>query len=702
MSDLHSGVAVTFLTRSVPMNIKAVLLASLTVVGLPAVGASGWIAEDAWQTQRRAALSVQDVHALDAVMRLNTAIGLERGPLTTSVTAAQPPSGELSADRAKTDALMSESEAALRIIDLTDAPIQDGRRTLTELRSRVGEAIEHPPAQRDTQLAASIIKQTDQLTEQLETLAAAVERRTIEDNASVGAIAAIAAEVTNMRKVAGHRMFMTTAWFSGTTLTAAQGDQGIADGGALLATWARVQRMVHEVDASQRLNDALTSTRTEYFEQLDTRYIAMWGAVRANGAKPSTLAEWRSWALPGLEKILLLRNVVLAEATARGQSLAQAALLSLLFCSGTVLLVAGAIAVAAMAILRRVARPIQALTMIVANLADGHLDVTVPFQASHDEVGAMARAVEVLRQRSVQAGQLEADAAVARSLKLAEAQRLTGAAHEFQGTAAAAMAEALQAMTGLRETATTLCGLADGTAEDAGAVAVHSGETSDGVSALASAAEELSASIREISARVAESAHSMTEAAGEATHSSTQVEALAEVAGRIGEVVQMIEGIAAQTNLLALNATIEAARAGDAGRGFAVVAGEVKTLAAQTATATHAIATQIGAIQERTRDTVQSIHRVAGTIDRLSQIFAHVAAAVEEQRAATDEIARGVQQAATGTDAIASGIAQVRQRTGETSGAATRTNVLAEAADAELTKLRGQIDEFLAAVRTAA
>jgi aerotaxis receptor len=99
---------------------------------------------------------------------------------------------------------------------------------------------------------------------------------------------------------------------------------------------------------------------------------------------------------------------------------------------------------------------------------------------------------------------------------------------------------------------------------------------------------------------------------------------------------------------------------------------------------------------------VQSIHRVAGTIDRLSQIFAHVAAAVEEQRAATDEIARGVQQAATGTDAIASGIAQVRQRTGETSGAATRTNVLAEAADAELTKLRGQIDEFLAAVRTAA
>jgi methyl-accepting chemotaxis protein len=684
------------------MNIKAVLLASLTVVALPAVGASGWIAADAWHTQRKAALSVRDVHALDAVMRLNTAIGLERGPLTTSVTAAQPPTGELSADQAKTDALLSESETALRTIGLPDTPIQEARRILTELRGRVSEAIQHSPAQRDTQLTTAIMSQTDHLTELLETVAAAVERRTIEDSPGVGAIAAIAAEVSNMRKVAGHRMFMTTAWFGGTTLTAAQTDQGIADGGALLATWARVQRMVHEVDASQRLNDALAATRTGYFEQLDPRYIAMWNAVRANGAKPSTLAEWRSWALPGLEKILLLREVVLAEATAHGQSQADAALLGLLLCAGIGLLVLGAIGVAAMEILRRIARPMEVLTATVTNLADGRLDVTVLFQTNHDEVGAMARAVEVLRQRSVAASRLEADAAVARSHKLAEAQRLTGATRDFQSTAMAAVAEVLQAMTGLRGTAATLCSLADGTAEDAGAVAQHSGETSASVSALASAAEELSASIREISSRVAESAHSMAEAAGEATHSSTQVEALAEVAGRIGEVVQMIEGIAAQTNLLALNATIEAARAGDAGRGFAVVAGEVKNLAAQTATATHAIATQIGAIQERTRDTVQSIHRVAETIDRLSQIFAHVAAAVEQQRAATDEIARGVQRAASGTDAIASGIAQVRQRTGETSGAATRTNGLAEAADAELTKLRGQIDEFLAAVRTAA
>ncbi len=643
-----------------------------------------------------------DVHALDAVMRLNTAIGLERGPLTTSVTAAQPPSGELSADQAKTDALATEAETALRAIDQPDTPIEDTRRTLANLRGRVGEAIQLAPAQRDPQLGAAIMSQTDHLTEQLETLAAAVERRTIEDNASVGAIAAIAAEVTNMRKVAGHRMFMTTAWFGGATLTAAQGDQGIADGGALLATWARVQRMVQEVDASQRLADALNATRTEYFEQLDPRYIAMWNAVRANGAKPSSLAEWRSWALPGLEKILLLRGVVLAEATAHGQSRAEAALLSLLLCGAIVVLVLGAIGVAAAAILRRVAGPIQALTATVASLADGRLAITVPFHSNHDEVGAMARAIEVLRQRSVEAGQLEADAAVARSLKLAEAQRLTGATHDFEGTATAAMAEARQAMTGLRETAAVLCGLADGTASDAGTVAAHSGEASAGVGALASAAEQLSASIREISERVAESAHSMTEVAGEATQSSTRVQALAEVADRIGTVVHMIEDIAAQTNLLALNATIEAARAGDAGRGFAVVAGEVKSLAAQTAKATGDIAIQISSIQERTRDTVQSIHRVAGTIEGLSQIFSHVAAAVEEQRAATDEIARGVQQVAVGTDAVASGIAQVRRRTGETSGAATRTNGLAEAADTELNKLRSQIDEFLAAVRTAA
>ena len=184
-------------------------------------------------------------------------------------------------------------------------------------------------------------------------------------------------------------------------------------------------------------------------------------------------------------------------------------------------------------------------------------------------------------------------------------------------------------------------------------VAAASEETSTNVQSVASATEEMAGSINEIGRQVADSNRIATEAVDQAGKTDGRIAELSLAAGRIGDVTKLITTIAEQTNLLALNATIEAARAGDAGRGFAVVAQEVKALASQTAKATSEISAQIAAMQAATQDSVVAIKEIYGTIGRVSEIAAAIAAAIEQQGAATQEIARNVQQAALGSTQVA-------------------------------------------------
>jgi methyl-accepting chemotaxis protein len=190
-------------------------------------------------------------------------------------------------------------------------------------------------------------------------------------------------------------------------------------------------------------------------------------------------------------------------------------------------------------------------------------------------------------------------------------------------------------------------------------------------------------------------------AVDEANKTNGRVEELAKAASRIGDVVELINAIAGQTNLLALNATIEAARAGEAGRGFAVVASEVKALAEQTAKATSEIGQQIVGIQSATQDSVYAIKEISETIGKLSEISSTIAAAVEEQGAATQEISRNIQQAADGTHQVSSHIADVRRGAGETGVASAQVLSAAESLARDSVRLKGQVENFLRAVRAA-
>jgi methyl-accepting chemotaxis protein len=274
-------------------------------------------------------------------------------------------------------------------------------------------------------------------------------------------------------------------------------------------------------------------------------------------------------------------------------------------------------------------------------------------------------------------------------------------ADDFEASVGKVARSVAAAAEGMKATAEALSEVASDTGKRAVAVAAATEQASTNVQTVAASAEELAASVQEISRQVAESAAIASRAASEAEATDGTVKGLAEAAARIGDVVRLISDIAGQTNLLALNATIEAARAGEAGKGFAVVASEVKNLASQTAKATEEIAAQIAAMQGATAAAVGAIRSIGETIGRMNTIAVSIAAAVEQQGAATAEIARSVQQAAVGTAEVSANIGGVTQAVDHAGGQAAQVLEAAHALSGEAATLQGEVARFLAAIRAA-
>jgi methyl-accepting chemotaxis protein len=350
---------------------------------------------------------------------------------------------------------------------------------------------------------------------------------------------------------------------------------------------------------------------------------------------------------------------------------------------------------------RGIAGPVSSMTGAMRKLAEGDLTATVPESARRDEIGAMAEAMGIFQRNAIEAARRVAEQEAERVIKEQRAANLETLTGAFEKTAGDLVAMVSSAAAELQVTAKSMTGTAGQTTQQATTVAAAAEEASVNVQTVASAAEELAASIGEISRQVGQSAKIAGKAVEDAKRTDTVVRALAEGAQKIGEVVGLISNIAGQTNLLALNATIEAARAGDAGKGFAVVASEVKSLATQTAKATDDIGRHIAQIQAATKEAVESIQSIGGTIGEVSEIAANIAAAVEEQGAATQEIARNVQQAAIGTTEVTSTITGVSEGAHNTGAAATQLLGAAEELSRQSARLSGEVGRFIAGVKAA-
>jgi methyl-accepting chemotaxis protein len=354
-------------------------------------------------------------------------------------------------------------------------------------------------------------------------------------------------------------------------------------------------------------------------------------------------------------------------------------------------------------IARGIIRPLAGLTAGMKELAGGNFGVILPGLDRKDEVGDMAQAVETFKVKAEDKAREEAETKIKQDEVLARQRKAEMArmADDFESAVGQIVATVSSASTQLEASANTLTSTAERSQELATTVAAASEEASTNVQSVASATEELTSSVNEISRQVQESARMAGDAVGQARSTTERVSELSKAATRIGDVVELINTIAGQTNLLALNATIEAARAGEAGRGFAVVASEVKALAEQTAKATGEIGQQIAGIQAATQDSVGAIKEISGTIERLSEISSTIAAAVEEQGAATQEISRNVQQAAMGTQQVSSNVTDVQRGATETGSASSQVLSAAQTLSSDSNRLKLEVGKFLDSVRAA-
>jgi len=359
-------------------------------------------------------------------------------------------------------------------------------------------------------------------------------------------------------------------------------------------------------------------------------------------------------------------------------------------------------ALIAWGITKSVVTPLSVLKARMAGLSAGELHAPVSATDRPDEIGEMARTVQVFQSAMIETERLRADQL---ELEKRQEQRrkadMSQLADGFEG----AVGEIIEIVSGasveLEASAESLSRTAEQAKTLTSRVAAASAEASTNVHSVAAASEEMSSSVNEISSRVQDSARIAEAAVKQAQRTDARMTQLSEAAGRIGDVVELINNIAGQTNLLALNATIEAARAGDAGRGFAVVASEVKALAEQTAKATGEIGQQIAGIQSATQESVMAIKEIGVTIGRISEISSAIAAAVEEQGAATQQVSSNVQRAAAGTSEVASNITDVQQGASETGTASSQVLSAAQSLSGDSNRLKLEVEKFLHSVRAA-
>ncbi|BBO13933.1 MULTISPECIES: methyl-accepting chemotaxis protein [Bradyrhizobium] len=413
-----------------------------------------------------------------------------------------------------------------------------------------------------------------------------------------------------------------------------------------------------------------------------------WGDNDANRTVRSALNK----DLEALSKVYAERAKQIARETETNRTLS-----FVLTCLGGVALALVVIGIVIIA--RSVARPLAAITATIKQVADGTEDVVVPHSDRADEIGALARAIQVFQEAMGRNRNLAAQVSQGSAAREERARHIEQSVEEFRGAIGAIMRGLSDNASVMRETAQTITRVTADASSRAGTAANATEQASHNVTAVAGAAEELSASVVEIGRQVRQSAGAVEQTGQRTEKSISEIESLAAATQRIDGVLNLIQAIAEQTNLLALNATIEAARAGDAGRGFAVVAHEVKTLAGQTAKATAEISENVSMIQASTRNAVDAVREIGGAVREINEVTSAIAGAIGQQDAATREISSNAQSAAQGNETLVANITSLRDAIGETDTAAssvlTAAGSLTETADT----LSREVEKFFQNLR---
>jgi methyl-accepting chemotaxis protein len=346
-------------------------------------------------------------------------------------------------------------------------------------------------------------------------------------------------------------------------------------------------------------------------------------------------------------------------------------------------------------------RPLALVTKVTEQVADGRLDVDVPYRGRRDEIGALACSIAVFQAAMRHNEELNKTVRGDADARARQQDDIATQISQFSADVEDTLKSLLQLSDSVRSGSNEIANAVESTFDRTMRATGASTEANANVRDIASAADELTMSVLEIERQVSQSNDIAIKAVNEAEATNDTVQALSDAAGRIGDVIRLINDIAEQTNLLALNATIEAARAGDAGRGFAVVAGEVKALAGQTAKATEEIGHQIAGMQQATERSITAIGAIKRTIRDIGEISGAIAAAVTEQGAATQEIARSVETASRKSAETAEQIQRVNEATEATRANSASARELADHLGEVASRIRSQVDRFFERLRAA-
>jgi methyl-accepting chemotaxis protein len=413
-----------------------------------------------------------------------------------------------------------------------------------------------------------------------------------------------------------------------------------------------------------------------------------WGDNDANREVRAALNK----DLDALSKVYAERSQRLAQRTNANHELAV-----VLTCLGGLAL--GVVVIGVLIIGRSIARPLSVITTTIKQVADGADDVEVPHTTRADEIGALARAIQIFKEAMDRNRNLNSQVLQDSEAREQRTRHIEKSVEAFQAAMKGVVSAVTASASSMRNTAQSIAKVASDASGQAVVAAGATEQASRSVNAVAGAAEELSASVEEISRQVRQSA-SVVEQTGQRTDKSVaEIESLAAATQRIDGVLSLIQAIAEQTNLLALNATIEAARAGDAGRGFAVVAHEVKALAEQTAKATSEIGQNVSMIQSSTRSAVEAVREIGGAVRDINEVTSNIAGAVGQQDAATREISVNAQMAAQGNETLVGNIGSLSDAIGETTKAAS--SVLSASTDLTSTAeiLSREVEQFFRDLR---
>ena len=631
----------------------------------------------------------------------------ERGPTRVALGAPGPADPKLTA---QFDALRAKSVPSIaatvttcaRVIcaDGSEAEkIRQGADKVAALRPEVDRALKLPAAQRPAGIAKTWNDTATALVDELERVSLALTDKIRMIDPAISELVGIKEAAWMVRDGVGLERSVLQEAMSAKSLSAENRTKAAELRGRANAGWQNVKMLTARPGLPPELAAAIATAQKELFEKYYKTRDQVEKALIEGREPPVSQAELVNASNLVMDFVVAICTASFDQMLAHATREAASAKTTLVISLG-VLVLSLAIGISGLLVAYgKIANPMRRIAAAMLQVANENLAEEVPYRDRRDEIGQLASALVVFKDGVIARRKLEGTRREEEQQAERRHQAVEAAIASFGSSIGRTLDALTTAASQMRATSGEMSELAVDARQKAHVIAAATEQASSGVQSAAAASEQLSASIAEISRQVAQAADVSRETVGAAAETSDAMAGLSAAADRIGEAVKLISAIAAQTNLLALNATIEAARAGEAGRGFAVVASEVKGLAGQTAKATDEIRSQIEDVQNATQAAVKAISGISGQIGRINEASTAIAAAIEEQGAATQEITNSTQRAAHSAQDVSSNITGVTERVDQTGR--TASSVLAAANDLQTQAdgLKSEVDRFLASIR---